>query len=286
MERPIKRFEPDVEGAGRKAPPIILKEVYEQRFDEADQARKGLIDSVKGKVKEIAGDVIGNDSLTAEGQLEQTQAQERKAANSVEAVADAEAEQAHGEAAEAKLEAAKERIDVNAEAAAVERSVSAQQGAQKTAAEQAGAQDAARAETQAELDAQQRYNGEDRGNRRINAAAEGRRGRRTSSDGPHRNERPRRSRPDQERERAPDRRRRPDLSTVKRLELAMKITTVPFAVLRFQYHLVRFPLQVIEDGGGPDGCRSPRPAVLRADLGVLGDVATRWATRSSKAGLR
>ena len=123
--------------------------------DKADQARKGLIDSVKGKVKEIAGAVIGNDSLTAEGQLEQTQAQERKAANSVEAVADAEAEQAHGEAAEAKVEAAQERIGVNAAAAAVERSVSAQQGAQKTAAEQAGAQDAARAQTQAELDAQQ-----------------------------------------------------------------------------------------------------------------------------------
>ena len=39
----------------------------------ADQARKGLIDSVKGKAKEIAGAVTGNDSLTAEGQLEQTQ---------------------------------------------------------------------------------------------------------------------------------------------------------------------------------------------------------------------
>jgi uncharacterized protein YjbJ (UPF0337 family) len=139
----------------------------------ADQARKGLIDSVKGKVKEIAGAVIGNDSLTAEGQLEQTQAQERKAANSVEAVADAEAEQAHGEAVEAKVEAAKERIDVNAEAAAVERSISAQQGAQKAAAEQAGAQDGARARTQAELDAQheiQRAKIEETDD--VNAAAE------------------------------------------------------------------------------------------------------------------
>jgi uncharacterized protein YjbJ (UPF0337 family) len=43
-----------------------------------DEARKGLIDSVKGKAKEIAGAVTGNDSLTAEGQLEQTQAKERK----------------------------------------------------------------------------------------------------------------------------------------------------------------------------------------------------------------
>ena len=65
--------------------------------DRADQARKGLIDSIKGKAKEVAGAVLGNDSLTAEGQLEQTQAQERKEANSVEAVADAEAAQARGD---------------------------------------------------------------------------------------------------------------------------------------------------------------------------------------------
>ncbi|MDT5112821.1 MAG: hypothetical protein QOE20_4711, partial [Mycobacterium sp.] len=72
--------------------------------DKSDQARKGLIDSVKGKAKEIAGAIIGNDSLTAEGQLEQTQAQERKEANSVEAIADAEAEAAHADLSKAKLE--------------------------------------------------------------------------------------------------------------------------------------------------------------------------------------
>jgi uncharacterized protein YjbJ (UPF0337 family) len=60
--------------------------------DKADQARKGLVDSVKGKAKEIVGAMTGNDSLTAEGQLEQTQVRDRKEANSVEAVADAEGE--------------------------------------------------------------------------------------------------------------------------------------------------------------------------------------------------
>ncbi len=46
MATPIKRFDPEVEGASgasRKAPPIVLKEVYEQRFDEEDQARKEQI---------------------------------------------------------------------------------------------------------------------------------------------------------------------------------------------------------------------------------------------------
>ncbi len=68
------------------------------KHEKAEQARKGLIDSIKGKAKEIVGAVTGNDSLTAEGQLEQTQAQQRKEANSVEAVADAEAAQARAEA--------------------------------------------------------------------------------------------------------------------------------------------------------------------------------------------
>ena len=122
--------------------------------DKADQARKGLIDSIKGKAKEVAGAVLGNDSLTAEGQLEQTQAQERKQANSVEAVADAEAAQARGDIAEATQEGAAERAAVTARTAAVENSVEAQQAAQKRAAEQAGQADAIQEKAQAELDAQ------------------------------------------------------------------------------------------------------------------------------------
>ena len=122
--------------------------------DKADLARKGLIDSIKGKAKEVAGAVLGNDSLTAEGQLEQTQAQERKEANSVEAVADAEAAQARGDIADATQEGAAERVAVTARTAAVENSVEAQQAAQKRAAEQAGQADAIQEKARAELDAQ------------------------------------------------------------------------------------------------------------------------------------
>jgi len=46
------RFQSEPEGApgaGRKAPPIVLKEVYEQRFDEEDQARKEAIWRELGK---------------------------------------------------------------------------------------------------------------------------------------------------------------------------------------------------------------------------------------------
>ena len=83
----------------------------------ADQARKGLVDSIMGKAKEFVGAVTGNDSLTAEGQLKQTQARERKEANRAEAVADAEVAQARADATEATLEGAEERRAVNAEAA-------------------------------------------------------------------------------------------------------------------------------------------------------------------------
>jgi uncharacterized protein YjbJ (UPF0337 family) len=122
--------------------------------DKADQARKGLVDSMKGKAKELFGAITGNDSLTAEGQLEQTQAQERKEANSVEAVADAEAAQASREAAAARQEGAEVRAAVGAEAAAVEHSIRAQQAGEKRAAEQAGVLDAAREQTQVELNVQ------------------------------------------------------------------------------------------------------------------------------------
>jgi hypothetical protein len=59
--------------------------------------------------------LTGNDSLTAEGELEKTQAQKRKEATRVEALADPEAAKAQAEATEAKFESAAERSAVNAE---------------------------------------------------------------------------------------------------------------------------------------------------------------------------
>lgn len=108
--------------------------------NKADQARKGLIDSVKGKVKEVIGAVTGNESLTAEGQLEQTQAAERKAANSVEAVADAEADQARREAASVQKAGADARAAVTGKAADAENAVRIRQEAEKHAAENAADQ--------------------------------------------------------------------------------------------------------------------------------------------------
>ena len=153
------RFAADPAAPGNLNTPRALEQSYREdrqmtEQPKADQARKGLIDSVKGKAKEIAGAVTGNDSLTVEGQLEQTQAQQRKEANSLEAVADAEAAWAHADATNARLEGAEERIAVSAKTAAVKNSARTEQAAQHRAAEQAGQQHAARAKTQAEHDAQ------------------------------------------------------------------------------------------------------------------------------------
>ena len=141
------------------------------KHDKADEARKGLIDSVKGKAKELVGAVTGNNSLTAEGQLEQTQAQQRKEANALEAVADAEAAQAQAEAMEAKVEGAEGRIAVDAQTAAVENSVRTQQAAQQRAAEQAGRRGTHEG-TQAELGSPARYRAGEIERVEVGAAAE------------------------------------------------------------------------------------------------------------------
>jgi uncharacterized protein YjbJ (UPF0337 family) len=121
--------------------------------NKADEARRGLIDSIKGKAKEVAGAVTGNESLTAEGQLEQTQAHHRKEANAAEAVAEAQAKQAQEDAAEARVEGAQQRLSANAQAVAAEDSIQAQAAAQKRAADRSAHQQVTAAKTQAEVDA-------------------------------------------------------------------------------------------------------------------------------------
>jgi uncharacterized protein YjbJ (UPF0337 family) len=93
--------------------------IYMTEHSRAQDARKGLIDSVKGKAKEIVGAIIKNDSLTTEGQLEQAQARERKEASSAEALADAKARQARVEVTNAKLESVDARNGVDARTVAV-----------------------------------------------------------------------------------------------------------------------------------------------------------------------
>ena len=134
----------------------VREEARMTDHNKAGQAREGLIASMKGKAKEIFGAITGNDSLTSEGQLQQAEAERRREASTIEAVADAEARDARTDVAEAKREGAKERTAVNAEAAAEKGMVEDQKAAQKRAAQDAAHRQLAQERTRAELDAERK----------------------------------------------------------------------------------------------------------------------------------
>ncbi|KKB97560.1 microaggregate-binding protein 1 [Mycolicibacter arupensis] len=69
-----------------------------------EAAIKGVVEDVKGKAKEVAGAVIGNDSLQREGQAQQDKAEAQREV----AVKEAEAEKARAKAA---AEEARERAE-------------------------------------------------------------------------------------------------------------------------------------------------------------------------------
>src|SRR6478736_10114097 len=93
--------------------------------DKASEAREGLLDSIAGKAKEVAGAVTGRDDLVEEGQLQQAEARHRKEAVADEAVADAK-----------RAEAAEEIRETNAEAAQRESAARAEAAREKSVAEQ------------------------------------------------------------------------------------------------------------------------------------------------------
>src|SRR5689334_14842763 len=83
----------------------------------AEQAKRGLAASISGKAKEIAGAVFGNDSLAAEGQLQQAEAAARKDAGAKDAIARAEAQEAAGVLAAESAAAQRQRNAVEQAAA-------------------------------------------------------------------------------------------------------------------------------------------------------------------------
>ena len=84
--------------------------------DKAAEAREGLFDSIAGKAKEVAGAVSGKDDLVEEGQLQQAEASNRKAAVADEAIADAKREEAARELRETSREAAEQKGAAQAQA--------------------------------------------------------------------------------------------------------------------------------------------------------------------------
>lgn len=77
--------------------------------DKAAEARKGLLDGVKGKAKEVAGAMTGKDALVEEGQLQQAEAKTRKEAAADEAIAEAKRHEAAQELTETNRQAAQQK---------------------------------------------------------------------------------------------------------------------------------------------------------------------------------
>ncbi len=110
--------------------------------DKAAQAREGLLDSVKGKAKEVAGAVSGKDHLVEEGQLQQAAARDRKAALADEAVAEAKRDEATADLREASREAAELKGAARARAEREESAVKHQQDAEHAVADRQADQQA------------------------------------------------------------------------------------------------------------------------------------------------
>jgi uncharacterized protein YjbJ (UPF0337 family) len=102
--------------------------------DKATEARKGLLGSVAGKAKEIAGAVSGNDDLVAEGQLQLAEVRNRKEAAADEAVAEAQSDEAVQRIRESTREASQRATSARVEAEREESVVTDQRRSEHAAA--------------------------------------------------------------------------------------------------------------------------------------------------------
>lgn len=120
--------------------------------DKAAQAREGLLDNIAGKAKEVTGAVTGKDDLVAEGQLQQEEARNRRAAAADEAIADATAKEAVEGLREADREVAAQKEAVRTRAQQDESAVEQQRERER----QAAARNAERQEAMGREAAEQR----------------------------------------------------------------------------------------------------------------------------------
>lgn len=123
--------------------------------DRASEARAGLLDSVAGKAKEVAGAVRGKDDLVEEGQLQQTEAANRRSAVADDAIARAKREEAEKVSEQADRDAAVRKAAARDEAERAEAGVESQRDGEHAVADQKAAQQAAADREAAEREAEQ-----------------------------------------------------------------------------------------------------------------------------------
>jgi len=104
--------------------------------DKAAEARVGLLGSIAGKAKEVAGAMTGKDDLVEEGQLQQAEARTRKAALVDEAVADAKLSKAAQERDETSRETGEQTRAAGDQAERETSAVEQQRASEHAAADQ------------------------------------------------------------------------------------------------------------------------------------------------------
>lgn len=144
--------------------------------DHAAEAREGLLDTVAGKAKEVAGAVTGRDDLVEEGQLQQAEARNRREAVAESAVAAAKRDEAVEGLQETRQETAAQRQQADAvarqEEAAAERERAAKLASAEREADRREAEGLEAAEERADDVAARRADEADRLDRSADATEE------------------------------------------------------------------------------------------------------------------
>jgi uncharacterized protein YjbJ (UPF0337 family) len=99
------------------------------------EARQGLVDNVIGRAREVAGIVLGDDRLTAKGQVQQAKGEELREAAASEVIARQQRERAEAEFADRRRQVDRQRAEVDRKEAAEVARVERERAAKKADAE-------------------------------------------------------------------------------------------------------------------------------------------------------
>lgn len=117
-----------------------------------ERQKSGLLDTVKGKVKEVAGSVLGDEDLERQGELEQDRVAKAKDAERLSAEADQRSEQVELEAAQSANAVERQRLATEAAAADREAAVERERSAAEADVERTFAAREAVLDRQADLE--------------------------------------------------------------------------------------------------------------------------------------
>ena len=119
------------------------------------EARQGFVENVVGRAKEVVGIVMGDDRLTAEGQIQQAKGEELRDAAASEAIAQQQRERAEREFAEQERKIRQRKAEVARQEAAEEARIEQEKAAAKAQVNREAAAKKTEAARRADVEAAQ-----------------------------------------------------------------------------------------------------------------------------------